>query len=878
MDQSYFTIRWQRLLFSLLILAGLYAIWLGVFEYQRGRLSDRLLTTARQLADGADSVLARTAYLDYLELHPEDSLARVELIQHVQKTERPGNERDAFVVSHSTRVLQNGNSLPELRLTLIDAAMRLEWFSTVSQLLPSVSSLVDQHPRLTAFSGTCRLKKGELDEAEAQFKTALLKDPACLPAWSGLIDLTELRGGAESAIVVARDWVAETSSSRAFFTLARLLVKAGRADEAAALYQTAELPDSDEVEQVRELAQFFVHELPLTTLVDASVLRRVYEATSSAVKEPSYDDLVCMADLAHRFDDVELAQRHYQQCLENRPGDLFATGRQVELFGSMGLHEQANKTLDGLTDSSSQKVLKTTLRARLMAQKSKFKEATIALESVIRLHSPLGVKQDCYALLVECLWKLRRFSEAAVRAEELLDLGPSSDNARRLCAEALIRSSRYDEAIKCIHGFTSAPEEQINAVWRMLAHADQTKQGGLLTKAVHGAVLINAEATVPVLFAAFKAADEGRTSDGIRLLVRTMVEQPRRSAFRIAIQATQDRALERIAGVGVTRAFELKDSTDRRIFLQKMAKTDAQRVATQITQLFTRSPDDSMVISLLERLLADLSDQRAAQRQILLLVYPELARVVQAQGKDAVPAIAEMLASSDFEDQALELLARSMRSDDTLPLVETFCRLMRSASLDSPFHVTQVSEALSNGRLPLSGTVREVLLAECDVLNRDFEAAARRLLPLVSTTAAPDAALLIMMTHADVLKFHTVPALNRDSALRSKYPDNPAVLLASSRWNRSKGLYSISAGQARHAFLISQRPEILVELAYSEWLGNYTNRASDLVALSLDLKSDFNDLQPLHQDMLQQMQADPRMELQGLSRETVRAESNRPAL
>lgn len=866
MDQSYFTVRWRRLFVSLLILAGLSATWFGVFQYQRGKLSDRLLTTARQLADGSDSAAARIAYLDFLELHPDDFEARVELIQHVQKTEPAGDERDTFVVSQSTAAIRSGDSSPELRLILVDAAMRLEWLSTVSQWLPSVNGLADQNPRLTAYRGVCLMRKGESDDAEACFKTALLKDSSCLSAWSGLIELTERRGGSESALVVANDWVAATSSPFAFLAQARLLANQGRPAEAAAIYQTAELPDVNDVEQVRELARFFVHELPLTTEVDEDVLRRVYEVSVSALKDPSYDDLVCMADLAHRFDDMELAQTHYQQCLENRPGDLFATGRQVELFSSMGLNDQANQTLNGLSDSSSQRVLKTTLRARLMAQESKFEEATIALESVIKLHSHPGVKQDCYALLVECLWEQERFREAAVRAEELLDLDSASDNARRFCAEAFIRGSQYSEAIKCIRGFTANPDEQINAVWRLMAHADDSQQQDQLTKAVDNAALINHEATVPVLFAAFRSADAGQTSDGVRLLMRTMLEYPRRTVFRKGIQASRDRALERITAAEVTNVFELTDSTDQRIFLQRMLKTDSDQVATQIKQLLLRAPGDSSVITLLQKLLADCDDQQATQRQVLLDVYPSLTKVVSVQGTDVVSVLAQILADSHLEKQAFELLATSMRSDESLSLVNTFCRLIRTATVDSPFHTVTIAERLSNGSLLLPDAVKVILLAECDMQGNEPEAAAGRVLRLVSAGAASDAAKLMLMTHADRLKSITFPTVNPDTALRATYPDNAAVLLASSRWNRSQGLHSVSATLARDSFLLDQRPETLVEMAYSEWLGNSTKRASDLIALSLDLQLEVNGLQSLHQKMVQQMQGDSRMDVRGLSR------------
>lgn len=870
MDQAYFTIRWKRLLVSLLVVVGLSATWFGVLHYQRSKLSDRLLKTADRLADGSDSAAARVAYLDYLELHPDDFEARVNLIRHVQATEVAGDERDTFVVSQATAAIRSGDSSLELRLMLIDAAIRLEWFTMVSQWLPSVSSLEQQNPRLIAYRGVCLLKKGDRNDAKALFQEVLLRDKSSVAAWSGLIELTQLRGDTESASAVAQDWVAETASPISYLTLARLLAKQGRSDDAAALYRTAKLPKVSDVKLVRELAQFFVHDLAADAEVEEGVLRRIYGIAAAGLKEPSYDDFVCLADLAHRMGDTKLAERHYQQCLESRPGDLFATGRQVELFSSLGLREQASRTLTEISDASSQNVLKTTLQARLLAQEAKFEEATVALESVVKLHSDSGVKQDCYALLVECLWEQQRFAEAAIRAEELLDLAPASDNARRFCAEAFIRSSQYSDAIKCIRGFTAFPEEQINAVWRLMAHADETGRQVQLSEAMDNAALISREGTVPMLFKAFQAVDAGQTSDSILMLNQTMLEYPQRPVFRIAIQASEDRAFERITLRNVVDVLQLNDVADRRIFLQKMLQTESAQVGTQMKQLLQRDPSDSTVVALLQNLLADCADRPAVQRQILQQVYPDLSTVVSAQGSDVVPAIAKILAASQFQKQAFELLATSPQLGDDLLLVEAFCGLMETASVDSPFHSSAIQTSLTDGSLQLSDDVKQILLAECDLHHDQTDSAAVRIQPLTAANrtgkaSTSDAAAWMVMIHGDQLKSVSLPTVNPDDTLLEKYPNTASVFLASSRWNRSRGLHEVSAKQARKSFQMDQRASTLIEMAYSEWLGSSVNRASGLIALSLDLGLDIQGLSSLHVEMLQQMQADPRMEVRGLS-------------
>ncbi|MEP3480981.1 MAG: tetratricopeptide repeat protein [Fuerstiella sp.] len=878
MEQAYFTIRWKRLLISFVILMGVYATWMGVLGYQRDKLSDRLLVTARQLADGSDSAAAKVAYLDYLELHSDDAVARVELIQHVQKTESAGDERDMFVVSQSTAAIRCGDSTDELRITLVDAAMRLEWFSTVSQWLPTVTDVADQYPRLTAYNGLCLLKKGELDDAEGEFKTALLADSSCLVAWSGLVQLKERRGNAKAAAKVADEWVAKTSSPQAFLTQARLLAKQGKPNEAAGLYQSAVLPSQSDIELVRELVVFFVHDLPLATEVDEDVLRRVYDVASLTLKEPSYDDLACLADLAHRSGQMELAQTHYQQCLDIRPGDLFAIGRQVELFSSTGQSDQAIQALARLSDSSSQRVLKTTLRARLLAQESRFKEAVIELESVLKLHSEIGVKQDCYALLVECLWEREQFLDAAVRARELLELIPSSDNARRFCAEAFIRSNQYAEAITCIRGFAMSAKEQVNAVWRLMAHAQETGQESQLIAAIEDAALMNREATVPVLFAAFRACDAGKTTDGIQLLLRTLVEYPRREVFRIGIQAVQDRASERISKLGLANASELRDSTDRRIFLRQMMTEEPEQVAAQVSQLLNQIPNELSVLNLLHQLLEDCRDQPKMQRRLLLDVYPDLTKIVAAQGDDAIPVVAQILAASDLEEQAFELLVNSMGSQNSLPLMNAFCELTRSASEGSPFDQSSIVQNLDSGRLSLPEGFEDVLRAEFDFQDNQPRFATVRILPLVSSGAVSDAATLILMMHADQLDSVKLPTLNPDVRLQEKYPDHAAVMLASSRWNRKKGMYLISAKRAEDSFLVHQSPETLLEMAYSEWLDNSVDRASGLMALSFDLQLNVKQLQPLHKRMIQEMRADSRMDLNVLTSQAKQVQVDSVAL
>lgn len=865
MDDAYFTIRWKRLIGTLVVVGIAVVVLSGILKHQRAGLTDRLLDTARQLAEDSKPTAARVAYLDYLELHPQDAAARVELIEHVMQTEPADGVRDAFVVSQATKALYGPDRLPEVRLILVDAAMRLKWYSTVAQWLPSIQDLADQHPRLTAFDGICLFKKGNFHDAENQFRAALLKDPACRTAWLGLIDLTELKKGAAAAIDVADDWVSQSLCAESYLRKAQLLVQNGTPLEAVALYQDARLPEVDDVEGVRDLAGFFVYEFPSDIEADSAVLQRIYRLLDESISEPTYDDLVCLGDLAHRSRDIENAQRHYQQCLENRPGDLFATGRQVELFVRQGLNKQAHETLDGLTDSDSQKLLKTTLIARLLAQESKHATAVVALESVINLHSEANVKQDAYGLLVECLWQQQRFSEAAVHAKELLAQTPTSPMARRFCAEAFIRSGEYSEAIKCVHGFVGEPEEQINAAWRMLAHAEESGLTQELTEAIDRAALTNHEATVPVVYKALKAVDLQQTGQAVLNLKQAMVDHPGQAAFRIAVQAVEERALRRMTESGVADVVELKDAVDQRIFLQNMLPNDPEHVGRQLKNLLKKYPDRSDVVELTHRVLNLTAEDQVAQRAILVQVYPELSEVIQKQGNDVVPKIARLLASCGYHSQAFQFLTDALQSSESVLLIETFCGLMSEAADESDFHVSNVMQQLDGKNLSLSETAEQVLRAECEIQSGNAKGAMGRLLPLVQGDDVSNAALFVILTHIDEWESVDLPMTSPDLTLKKVAPDNAAVLLACSRWNRRQNQYLKAASLARDSYLHDDRTEVLIELASIEWRGNYTNRASHVLELAYELQFQVDDLQPLHRKMLDEMRADARMQTPSLS-------------
>lgn len=859
MDEAYFTVRWKRLLGTIFVVVALAAILFSVLQHQQAQLTDRLLTTARQLAEGVTPVAARVAYLDYLELNPEDSAARVELIEHVIRTEPAEAERDAFVVSQATKALYGPDRLPEVRLILVDAAMRLEWFSTVGQWLPTIQDLVDQYPRLAAFEGVCLFKKGDFHEAKARFKSALLKDPACATAWSGLIDLTELKSGIPAAIEVADEWISQTPHAESYLRKAQLLIQNGTPLEAVALYRNAVLPDVEDIEQVRQVANVFVHEFPPDVEVEPAVLERVYDLLAKSAVEPTYDDLVCLADLAHRSKDLDNAQKHYQQCLENRPGDLFATGRQVELFSRQGLNDQAHETLNGLTDSASQKVLKTTLRARLLAQESRHAEAVIALEAVVGLHADASVKQDAYGLLIESLWQQQRFSEAAVHAQKLLSSTPGAALARRFCAEALIRAAQYEEAIQCIHGFISEPEEQINAVWRMMDHAVETNQSLKLSEAIDSASLTNREATVPVLFNALKAVDSDETSQAIQSLKRAMIEQPGQSAFRIAVDAVEERAFRRMNAEQISDVSELKDSADQLIFLHDLLEQDQGEVGSQLKNLLVKFPERSDVVGVTSDLLSECAADPKTQRAILTEVYPELSRVIQEQGDTAVPQIARLLADCGYHDQAFRFLTDALQRGESVLPIEAFCHLMSVASAESPFSVLNVVEQLDHSDFSITDTARQILKAECDFDLGHVESAMNRLIPLVSGDKTSEAALFVILTHVDRLETMDLPMISPDSTLQKAAPENPSVLLACSRWNRRQDQYLKAATFARDAFLHDDRPEILIELAYIEWQANFTNRATQVLKLAQEMQVDIEDLEPLHKSMLGEMRADLRM-------------------
>lgn len=866
MEEAYFTIRWKRLLITGAIVGAILVAFKVTEQVQQERLSAKLLATARQLAtqDESQDRSPKAAYLDYLELNSADVTARVELIQHVLKTEQQGESRDRFIVSQGTMALRGRDDLPEIRLAVIDAAIRLEWFSTASQWLATARNMKEQYPRLLAYEGLCLLRKGEPDQAEASFRSALFADSDCQPAWIGLIEIQEVREGAAKAVQTADEWIQKTNSAEAWLQKAKLLVQAGDPERAALVFQTAELPDGNDVELIRQLAHFFVHELPQRQNVDEATLRSVYDLLKTGVGQHSYEDLVCLADLSHRLGDVDLAQRHYQQCLENRPGDLFAMGRQVELFGMQGLSDEALNSLDKMPNYSSQRVLKITLKAKLLMQQSRFEEAAIDLNSAVQMPTDARIRRDAFGMLIECLWALGRNDEAATQAEELLSLAASSKTGRRFCAEALIRSSRYSDAIKCIHGFIDAPREQINAIWRLMDHAQQMNQQSLLSTSLDDARKTNREATVPVVTEAFSLADGERSTEARTILLKAQLANPDRAAFVVAMDALKARISNRLNQTQISHVSQLTDPLDQATYLESLITENENLALEQLAGLFRTAPHNDTTLQALDLLIDATSEDAAVQRKLIQTVYPGLNSVVARQGLSAVPRIAEILCRCDLEEPAFTFLHSAMKKDSSVFIVDSFLRRMRQADAASPFHATEVARLLLSKDHQFPETTQAILRIECDLLSGRTAAAKDELRALLTRDDDNELALLLLMTYADQLDFPKEMVSHPDLQLTKKYPSDASVLLACSRWNRRQQHYSTASRQAQEAYLLRQDSQIFIELAYLDWLDNQPIRAGHLLQRALTARTSKAPRSARHSVMLKEMLADSRIDIPGL--------------
>lgn len=436
---------------SIVLMVGLYFLW----QFQRDRNADRLITRAEEARDEGDLLRSIGYYSQYLGIRPGDEEVTAKFAgAYADLIEEPNIGRmemaKAFAILEHTVSEQPENQ--EMRRRLVDLYMKLGGYK---ESLPHISQLLNQTPgdkELEEMRSRCLYAMRDPDKAIAHSyrmvgydsqtddfstdKAVLPNEPSVYLRLAMLLK-TEKQEESLARRVVDEMVEANPEDGNAYLYRAEYLRLAGEQEEADAATKEALEVDGDSPEVVRAYAFMLIR--PDPTGVEGVSDSAYEEATQLLEKslETNPESTIlyqALAGIAARRGDVEAAKAWFDRGIENVSDQSKLSLRfyKAKMLLHTGDLDQSREELAILRESRGVRaVLLDYLDARMLAAENQWFQAAEAFEELrTALSGDVELTNELNFFLGLCYEKLSQFDKSLAA----YDLALQADATNKMAA------------------------------------------------------------------------------------------------------------------------------------------------------------------------------------------------------------------------------------------------------------------------------------------------------------------------------------------------------------------------------------------------------------------------------------------------------------
>lgn len=893
------SLRWRWLFAGMAAVVVSAGLLYAIQSWQLPRITARVLQECRQLAAAGDTDAARKRYADYIQLQPGNTQAYEEYARLMLESDTEGTSprTDMMALQLLDMAVQHGARSHSTKQLLVSTAMRLQNYSLARQMLNSMDLHSLQDADLYTFHGICALQQGEISEAEQSFRSALQICPQTKDAWTGLLEIRadvqeDIPGAWEIADQMLAVMPVEGRSARAW-----LYLRLNQIDQAGkAFLQTAQqAPDS--TEHVANLAQFIMRTNMEATPENTPAIE--FALTRLTALQTDRSDFLMefnRADLAQRLKQYDAALAGYRRCMELRPGDPAAAGRLTEVLSSIGDYQQAEELLTSLPQTNALRLLRATLKARLLTEQSHWQEAIEVLNEAVHIAGDRNLKQQAQALLMECHRHLNQYDSAVSVGHKMVVASGSPDEARCMLIEALINADNYRDAIEQMQLIRKPEQHYAALIQQMIRSVNSPDKERQLNRAIDETERFSVSASLPAIIRAYLQANSGKLSDAISSMTLLAAENPDLPEYweTVVRLRTGDRQPRNAVGRSGSVSFTDSPSEDseaasddhatirqdlntnyHRLMHQGRSSEIVNAVKTRLQSRPARKEDAEAVATVLCNLAMS---HREACAEIVETVLPLMnSHVVETSGA-SMEAFCCVLRDCGLQHQLSKLSPSLFADPSTIQTVGTIRDLVSEGVLNA--EALQASNESTGG----AGWPRyliDILLAESEAVTDSPKAAVQRLLQVVKESpenAAAVAALLQIAGYDSAVR-PDIP--DYGFRLVQQHPDSADALFLLSCGLRSGDRLLESVTYARRAFAQKQNPVYLLHAAWS--LLKAGNKTAAVNTLQLAQQAGLSEavMHPLDRQLLQTMNElrdESAVQLTGTQPAELRQQPAEPAL
>ena len=824
--------------------ASLLILW-GLHSVQMPRIAKRVLSEARVLSAAGDIDEARRCYSDYLQLRPGDVVACEEYARLVLASSSTMGEArtDAMAVKLLDVVVQSGQASDDTKLLLVKTAMRLGNYPVAHQMLRTIDLERFHDAELWTALGTCELQLRNAAAAETAFHTALSVDQTHVDAWTGLLEINadvekDFEKAWKTADAMLLALPIEGQSARAWLHL-----RLNELPQARDAFLAAARAQPKNKEHITNLAQFVMR-----TNMDADgenrpIVQFAYDSLNDL--QETRDDYMMsfnVADLAQRMSNTKAALQHYQRCLELYPNDTSTLGRMTEVLSAEGKFAQAEQMLCAIPEANSMTLLRSTLRAQVLAEQKQWQAAADELRTSMHVDGDEHIRRQAQILLMRCLKNLNQHAEAAQVGVKLVAKADSGDDSRRLLVDALIASKNYAEAIRQMQLLKIA-DAHSDLLDTMITSTNSVDDSKKLESAIIEAERFNRDAPTPALLRARILFNQGQQSEAIALLVGRAVESPQVTAYWSAIETlrVQSDTIDADKNLGPTESllWQCRDLC-RKGSLREVA----QILRQQLNRPAEKVEHAETVAVIVEAIAMD--DLTLGQR-LFDLVRDDAAKHLRETQGASMEAFSRILLACDRSQDLSILTSQLFVNESSLNTV----RVLQNQVVRNLIDPQAMAEHNRRGAgVGYPAYLVEVLLAESDAAKSGPSAGVERLLRLspADRKLPVVTAALLQMVGYDNKQRNGLTELG-GQFLKQRPGDADAEFLLSCSL-RNAGRYVESVQHARKAFVLKHDPVYLLHAAYT--LSLMKDQAASRATLNLAFTAGLSDrvLSPLDRNLL----------------------------
>lgn len=869
MDMMAFQIRWRYLGISASILGAISGIVYGIHEFQMPSIAARVLNESRELAESGKVGEARARYADYLSMSPDNSDAYEEYADLVLASSDTivTVRNDSTALKLLDAAVQNGSTSDETKVRLIQSAMRLKKYSMAQRMLRRIDLATLQSAEMYAADGTCDLIGERPDRAEKAFRKALKIDGKCVAAWEGLLEIEADINKDFQAAGVTADQMIESMPAKGQSAKAWLYIRledfqsAGKAFYAAA----SQLPG--EQTYAFDLANFVMRAGVAPIGDDTKMVQFAFDNLKEAYSsEVSYDVAFLLGDIAQRLGRLQDSRTHYRMCLERRPSDSAAIGRIVEVHSEAGEFQSAEESLEAMPATKGLTVLKAVLKARLLADQSRFSEASDTLEEVVEI-AGVDMRQSVHVLLMDCLSQQRRFDEACQYGFKLLTITGNADESRKLLVHALINDGRYGEAIRQIQ-LVFSPQEYYDPMLAYLReHAETHNLQVKLQTEMQAAQKQSRSSSLPRIYEAKELALSQQFATAHQLLIRELVDSPEAKEYWTQLNLLQDVMIKHYADLDLTDGLQGLPSEEacKYACLAAMKRGEVENVVGLLADSFSDSSGSresfQLAVDVVE--LTARTNMESA-RQLLDGIYPEFYKRLREPSGHVTELTARLLFPFDEHQRLVGVHEYVVVNDSTIRLTAVMTDLVAEGKIDANMLAGRLG-AENSPTDDVQAAVLTIINAEASIGTSELPEVIDQLATYVSENGISQPVVSSLLRLAGYDESIRPRLAEMGFWLKRQRPNDDYVLHLLSCGLRASRRYQESLAFSYQAFELNQAPMYLLHASYSLWLLNRTEKSRDTLQLAFEAGLQRQHLHALDQTLLERLMNDTEFQDVGLA-------------